>query len=85
MLLLLEIRSFKTDTSRTPLFHVAQYGDDIIGRELHLRKLSSREWESNPQPFEQLRPITIKTSASTETATAVYKVIGLTGFSDWFQ
>ena len=25
--------SFNTDRSRTPLFHVAQYGDDIIGRE----------------------------------------------------
>ena len=33
--------SFKTNRSRTPLFHVAQYGDDIIGRELNLRKLSS--------------------------------------------
>ena len=29
-------RSFKIDNRRTPLFHVAQYGDDIIGRELHL-------------------------------------------------
>ena len=28
---------FKTDISRTPLFHVAQYGDDSIGRELNLR------------------------------------------------
>ena len=28
--------------------------------------------ELNPQPSEQLRPITIKTSASTETATAAY-------------
>ena len=33
---------FKTDRSRTPLFHVAQYGDDNIGRELNLRKLPSR-------------------------------------------
>ena len=40
----------------------------IIGRELNLRKLPCRQWESNPQPSEQLRPIkTIKTSASTET------------------
>ena len=60
--------SSKTDRSRTPLFHVAQYGDDIIGRELNLRKLPGRQWESNPQSSEQLRPITIKTSASTETA-----------------
>ena len=28
--------SFKTDNCRTPSFHVAQYGDDIIGRELNL-------------------------------------------------
>ena len=64
--------SFKTDRSCIPLFHVAQYGDDIIGRELNLRKLPGRQWESNPQPSEQLRQITIKTSASTETATAAY-------------
>ena len=44
----------------------------IIGRELILRKLSGRQWESNPQPFEQLRPMMIKTSASTETATTAY-------------
>ena len=31
--------SFKTDRIRNPLFHVAQYGDGIIGRELNLRKL----------------------------------------------
>ena len=41
--------SSKTDRSRTPLFHVAQYGDDIIGRELNLRKLPGRQWESCPQ------------------------------------
>ena len=41
----------------------------IIGRELNLRKLLGRQWESNPQPFEQLRLMMIKTSASTETAT----------------
>ena len=44
----------------------------IIGRELNLRKLPGRQWESNPQPYEQLRPMTIKTSASTETATTAY-------------
>ena len=44
----------------------------IIGRELNLRKLRGRRWESNPQPSEQLRPKTIKTSASTETATTAY-------------
>ena len=44
----------------------------IIGRELNLRKLLGRQWESNPQPSEQQRSITIKTSASTETATAYY-------------
>ena len=59
---------------RSPLFHVAQYGDDIIGRELNLRKLPDRQWESRPQPYEQLRPITIKTNASTESATAAYKI-----------
>ena len=41
----------------------------ITGRELNLRKLPGQQWESNPQPSEQLRPMTIKTSASTETAT----------------
>ena len=55
--------SSKTDRSRTPLFHVAQYGDDIIDGELNLRKLPGRQWESNPQPSEQLRPMTIKTIA----------------------
>ena len=32
--------SFKTDRSRTPLFHVAQYGDDITGRELNSENCS---------------------------------------------
>ena len=41
----------------------------IKGRELNLRKLPDRQWESNPQPSKQQRPMTIKTSASTETAT----------------
>ena len=44
----------------------------IIDRELNLRKLPGRQRESNPQPSEQLRTMTIKTSASTETATTVY-------------
>ena len=44
----------------------------IIGRELNLRRLPGRQWESNPQPSEHLRPMTIKTSASTETATTAY-------------
>ena len=44
----------------------------IIGRVLHLRKLPGRQWESNPQHSEQLRPMTIKTSTSTETATTAY-------------
>ena len=30
-------RSFRTDRSRTPLFHVVQYGDDIMGRKLNLK------------------------------------------------
>ena len=42
----------------------------IIGRALNLRKLPGRQWESNPQPSAQLRPMTIKTNTSTETATA---------------
>ena len=37
--------SSKTDRSRTPLFHVAQYGDDVIGRELNLRKLPGRKFK----------------------------------------
>ena len=45
---------------------------NIIGRELNLRKLPRRQWESNPQPSEQLRPMTIKTSVSAETATTAY-------------
>ena len=44
----------------------------IIGRELNLIKLPGRQWESNPQSSEQLRPMTIKTSASTESATTAY-------------
>ena len=28
--------SFKIDSRRTPIFHVSQYGHDIIGRELNL-------------------------------------------------
>ena len=47
----------------------------IIGRILNLRKLPGRQVESNPQPYEQLRPMTIKTSASTETATTAHKPI----------
>ena len=39
----------------------------ITGRELNLRKLSCRQWESNPQPSRQLWPIAIKAGASTET------------------
>ena len=42
----------------------------IIGRELNVRKLPGQQWESKPQPSEQLRQI--KTSASTETATTAY-------------
>ena len=44
----------------------------IIGRELNLRKTAGRQWESCPQPYEQLRPKTIKTSTSTESATTAY-------------
>ena len=43
----------------------------IIGREVNLGKLPGRLWKSNPQAAEQLRPMTIKTSASTETATTL--------------
>ena len=49
----------------------------VIGRELNLRKLPGRQWESNRQPSEQLRPMTIKTSASTETATTAYIMLAL--------
>ena len=44
----------------------------IIGRELNLRKLPNQQWESNPQSSEQLRPMAIKTSASTAMATTAY-------------
>ena len=42
--------SFKTNSRRTPLFHVTQYGDDVIGQELHLniaRELSARLFLTN--------------------------------------
>ena len=45
----------------------------IIGQKLNLRKLPGRQWESSAQASEQLRPMTIKTSASTESATTAYK------------
>ena len=35
------------------------------------RSLPGRQWESNPLPSEQLPPTTIKTSATTETATYI--------------
>ena len=59
----------------------------IIGLELHLWKLPDRQWESNPQPSEQLRPMTIKTSASTETATTkfgkcLFSVFGSTAWKN---
>ena len=57
---------------KTPLDANEQTTPYIICRELNLRKLPGRQWESNPQTSEQLRPMTIKTSASTETATAAY-------------
>ena len=38
-------------------------------------KLPGRQWESNPQPSEQLRLMMIKTSASTETATEAWQVM----------
>ena len=66
--------SSKTDRSRTHLFHVAQYEDDIIGRELNLRKLPVGSGNRAHKPYEQMRPIMIKTNASTESATATYKV-----------
>ena len=74
--------SFKTHRSRTCLFHIAQYGDNIIGRQLNLRKLPGRYWESNPQPSEQLRPMTIKISASAETVTVAYVALILHHFMD---
>ena len=36
------------------------------------QKTAGRQWESNPQPSEQLQPMTIKTSTSVETATTAY-------------
>ena len=61
--------SFKTDRSRTPLFHVAQCGENIIGRELNLR-------ENCPVGSVGVIPTTFRTAAidddkagaSTETA-----------------
>ena len=37
-----------------------------ITSEKNIRKLSGRQWESNPQPSKQLQPMTIPTSASAE-------------------
>ena len=68
--------SFKTDKSRTPTVSrraVRRPGDDIIGRELNRRKPPGRQWETNPQPSEQL--MTIKIRASAETASAAYIVV----------
>ena len=36
---------FKTDRSCTPLFHIAQYGDDVMGWELYLRRLPGLDTE----------------------------------------
>ena len=63
------VHRLKTDRNRAPLIHVAQYGDDIIGR-IKSQKTVRYQLESNPQPSQQLRPMTIKTSASAETSTA---------------
>ena len=41
----------------------------ITGRELNLGKLPGRQWESNPEPSRQLRPMTIKAGVSSEAAT----------------
>ena len=60
---------------KTPLDTNEPTAPYIIGRELNLRKLPGRQWESNSQPSEQLRPIPIKTSASTETATVAYVLV----------
>ena len=49
----------------------------IIGRELNLRRLPGQQWKSNPQPSEQLQPMTIKTIASTEAATMTCNKINL--------
>ena len=51
----------------------------IIGREFNLRKTARSVVESNLQPSEQLQPMTIKTSASTETVTIAY-ICGFTQF-----
>ena len=48
--------------------HWINHSPYIVGQELNLRKLPDRQWESNPQPSEQLWPMTIKARASTETA-----------------
>ena len=49
----------------------------IIGRELNLRKLPDRQWELNPQPSEQLRPMAIKSNTSNEIATTAYATVML--------
>ena len=33
-----QLSASRPTVSRTPLFHVVQYGDDIIGRELNLNE-----------------------------------------------
>ena len=43
--------SIKTDRSRTPLFHVAQYGDDIIGIELKSPKTARSVVGVEPTTF----------------------------------
>ena len=59
----------QVDGHKTPLDANEPTAPYIIAQDLNLRKLPGRQWESNPQPSEQLQPRTIKTSASTETAT----------------
>ena len=52
-------RSFKTDRSRTPSFHVAQYGDDSTGRELILNVncpiVSGSRTHNLPNSFDRRR------------------------------
>ena len=43
--------SFKTERNRTPLFHVAKYGDEIIGRELKSQKIARSVVEVEPTTF----------------------------------
>ena len=64
--------SFKTDKCCNPLFHIAKYGDEIIGRELNLDENCRSVVGVEPTTFRTAGPKSIKTNALTNSAAMVY-------------